>query len=422
MAMASTMQLTPDDQARASNLRLMKAQATLLLLVATAVYVYAKVTGDRTGVLGYVEATAEAAMVGGIADWFAVTALFRHPLGLPIPHTAIIPKRKDQIGQNLGDFVQDNFLDGDVLAERLRNVGPGRRLGEWLSEPENASSVGRQAGAVVQAVTEVLNDDDVQASIEAIVIDRAEKVPVAPIAGRVIEFAVDGGHHHTVFEATLRSISTVLDDNENMLRSRLARESPWWVPEPVDDKVFERIFAGVNRFLLELLSDPDHQLRRSVDGRVSEVALQLRTSPEMRERGEELKAELLAHPKFREWITALWLDLKQMIVSSSQDADSELRQRIDQALQNAGEALASDPDLQEKVDRWAVSALQYVAEQGRTEVADLIASTVERWDAEETSERIELQVGRDLQFIRINGTLVGGLAGFLIHLLSSLLT
>ncbi len=410
---------TPIDVERARDLRRMKLFAAGLLVLAAVVYVAARLAGERTGVIGAVEATAEAAMVGALADWFAVTALFRHPLGLPIPHTAIIPTRKDAIGESLGAFVQTHFVEAEVLAERVRAAHPSRRLADWLAEPAHRRSVTRQFGAVVRASSEVLDDPAVRSGFESVLVGRLRDAPVAPIGGRILEFAVDGGHHQTVLEAGLLSLRAMLADNESILRQQLGEESPWWVPEPLDDRVFDRLYGGIMDFLTELAQNRHHPLRQAVDERAADFARRLRTSPELRARGEELKEELLAHPHFRTWTNELWSGITRAVVQAADDSESELRLRVEDALATAARRLSADPQLAAKVDEWAVDAVCYVAAQSGDEVAGLIATTVQRWDSADTSRRIELQVGRDLQFIRINGTVVGGLAGLIIYLVSS---
>lgn len=396
-------------------------RATALLVVATIVYVVMRITTDGAGWAGYVEAGAEAAMVGGIADWFAVTALFKHPLRLPIPHTAIVPKRKDEIGRALGEFVQDNFLQGDVLEERLAGVGVANRLGEWLEVPANAKRVGDQAAAAIGGVLELLHDDQLQTTVDGLVRKRIDEVNLAPAAGRIIDFALDGDHHKSVFDATLNGVTTMLEDNRHMLRQRLEQESPWWVPEQVDGKIFERIYAGVQTFVNEVSNTPDHEVRAKIDIRFRRLATDLRESPEFAVRAEELKQELLSHPEVRVWTANLWLHIKETLLDATGDPDSDLRDRIHEAAISAGRSLREDPVLRAKVDRSFTSIAVHLASESRSEVADLIASTVESWDPIETSERIERQIGRDLQFIRINGTLVGGLAGLVIHAISQLL-
>jgi uncharacterized membrane-anchored protein YjiN (DUF445 family) len=409
------------DQQRAADLRRMKWFATGLLVVVSIVFVVARLASDRAGWIGYVEAFAEAAMVGAIADWFAVTALFRHPLGLPIPHTAIIPRRKDQIGHSLGQFVQDNFLTEELLTERLARAQVGARLGEWLAHPAHALRASSAAGDVIRGALEVVDDAAISGSIEGMVERRIRATPVAPLVGRAIDLAVEGGHHQRLLDATLTGLGTFLDDHRATFRERLQHESPWWVPETIDDRIFEKIFTGVHRFLADVGGDHDHEVRRAIDARIAEFAHRLRDDPELVRKGEELKDELLAHPDVRAWIASLWGEVKRTLEQAAGDPDSELRRRMTFSLSRLGHRLRDDPDLQATVDRWVASAGGYLVANYRHEVAAMIASTVERWDAESTSRRLELQVGRDLQFIRINGTVVGGLAGLAIHAIAELL-
>lgn len=408
------------DLERASDLRRMKVLATGLLVLVTAVFATARALGDGHGWDGYVEAFAEAAMVGALADWFAVTALFRHPLGLPIPHTAIIPRRKDQIGASLGQFVQDNFLTPELLDERLQRARVGARLGEWLSHPANAVRASAAAGDVLRGALDVIDDEAISGTIEAMVERRIRATPAAPLVGRAVDLAIENGHHQRLLDSTIKGLSGFLDDNRATFRERLQHESPWWIPESIDDRIFDKIYTGVHSFLADIGADPHHDVRRSMDARVAAFAQRLRTDPELIRKGEELKDELLAHPDVRAWIKSLWGEVKDSLERASVDADSELRRRLTFSLGQLGTRLRDDVELQRKVDGWVVSAGNYVVENYRGEVSRMIESTVARWDAESTSRRMELQVGRDLQFIRINGTVVGGLAGVLIHVITGL--
>jgi uncharacterized membrane-anchored protein YjiN (DUF445 family) len=414
------MDARPTDVERRRSLRRMQAVALGMLLAAAIVYVVATIDGGD-GWVGYVRAFAEAAMVGALADWFAVTALFRHPLRLPIPHTAIIPKRKDQIGRSLGDFVETNFLTEEVLGERLAQAGIGERIGVWLAEPEHADRAAEGVGDVLRGTLEVLDDAEVQHALEGVVRRRIAATPAAPIVGRAIDVSIEGGHTQRLLDAVLVGLRNFMEDNRDTFRRRLYQESPWWVPESIDDRVLEKIYEVVSRFLTDVRADPHHEMRGTVDRRIAMLADRLQHDPEMLARGEVLKDELLDHPEFRAWIESLWLGAKQALIEASADPDSELRLRIAGGLRQFGERLRSDRELQGKVDDWIARAVVHVVERYRHEVGDLIASTVERWDGEATAEKLELQVGRDLQFIRINGTLVGGLAGVIIHALGELL-
>ncbi len=399
----------------------MKRFATGLLVFVTIVFLLAR-WGERThDGIGYLRAFAEAAMIGALADWFAVTALFRHPLGVPIPHTAIIPHRKDQIGASLGEFVQTNFLTREVLHERLAGVEVGRRAGEWLADPEHAQRAGATVADALRGALQVIDDRDVSTGLETMVVRRARAIPVAPLVGRAIDLAIDGGHQQRLLDAVLTGLSGFLDDNQPVLRGRLQHESPWWVPEPIDNRIFAKIFNGVQHFLGDVRDDPDHEVRHSIDSRIAAFAERLRHDPELLAKGEALRDELLDHPEVRAWLASLWGELKRSTLLATMHPESELRQRIDTSLVALGRRLATDPTLQTKIDDWVLDAAGYAVDHYRGEVAGLIAGTVAKWDGKATSDRMELQVGRDLQFIRINGTIVGGLAGVVIYTVSRLL-
>jgi len=410
-----------DAERRRADLRRMKAIALGLLVGAAAVFVVTRSLESRHPWLGFVRATAEAAMVGAIADWFAVTALFRHPLRIPIPHTAIIPNRKDDIGRGLGTFVQQNFLTRAVIEERLAGVSLSARLGAWLAEPDNADRVGDQARGVLRATLESLRDEDVQTTLEAAVAQRVRAIEAGPLLARGIDLAVADGRHQELLSVLLRKVADAVVENEGVLRARMAQETPWWVPEPVDDRVFTRVHTGLQRFLHEVADDPDHEIRATLDAKVRTLADSLARSPQMRARADQLKDELIDHPALRTWSATVWGDVKATLLAHADDPDSELRVRLVEAVRSFGERLRDDATLQERVDRWIASTAVELVERSRGEVGEVIASTVARWDASEATERIELQVGRDLQFIRINGTVVGGLAGLVIYSVGRLL-
>lgn len=410
-----------EERARRRDLRRMKLLALGLLVLAAVVFVVTRrLEGDHAWA-GYVRATAEAAMVGALADWFAVTALFRRPLGLPIPHTAIIPTRKDQLGRALGSFVEDNFLAAPVIAEKLRGAEVASRLATWLEAPGNAEALARHASAALAGAADVLRDEDLQAGVQQAVVGRLRRVQVAPLAGRAIEIATAEGRHRELVDALVRGGVRFVEENRENLRSRFGQESPWWVPDPIDNRIFEKLYRGLHGFLQEVAATPDHELRRYVDQRIATLAERLQSDPELAARGEKLKEELLAHPAVRNWTASLWSELKDTVRQQAADPDSELRRRLADGAAQFGRTLAADPSLRDRIDRSVERAVLYVVDQERHQVADLISTTVERWDPQEASRRIELQVGRDLQFIRINGTIVGGLAGLVIYTLGRLL-
>jgi uncharacterized membrane-anchored protein YjiN (DUF445 family) len=390
-------------------------------VLAAAVFVVSRVLEVDHGWAAYVRATAEAAMVGGLADWFAVTALFRHPLRLPIPHTAIIPRRKDQLGESLGRFVEDNFLSDEVIAEKLQGRSIARRGAEWALVPDHRATMSRHAGAGLHGALDVLRDDDVQEAVETAVLSRVRKVELAPMAGRALEILTAGDRHQEVLDAALVGLAHFLEEHREEFRERFGRESPWWPPDTIDDRIFDKVYRGLRAVLDDVTASPKHELREYLDRRLAELAVELQESPEMRRRGEELKEELLAHPAVRRLTASLWADLKRSLQDQSSDPESELRRRAEETIGSVAQAVLEDPVMADKIDQWIRGVVRYVVESYRHEVAEIISATVAKWDPHEAARRIELQVGRDLQFIRINGTIVGGLAGLTIHSIGQLI-
>jgi uncharacterized membrane-anchored protein YjiN (DUF445 family) len=411
-----------DDPQRAVDLARMKRLATGLFVLAAAVFLACVLLGEEAGAwVGYVRATAEASMVGALADWFAVTALFRHPLRLPIPHTAIIPRKKDQIGASLGTFVQENFLTTHVVEDKLATIDVPARLGTFLAAPGRAERLAGDAAVALTALTELLRDDDVQPAVAALVDRKLHETPLSPVVARALELIVEGDRHQEVLSAALRGLARFLEDNKVVFRAQLGDASPAWVPDWVDEKVFVRAFTGVQVFLEEVGADPRHELRRSYDARLRAYVHALRTDPETAAHVEELKKELLEHPAVRAWSGSLWSNVKKAVVDAAADPDSELRARLVHVIRDGAQLLQTDPTVRELVQRQSTRMAGYVVERFAGDLADVVGSTVARWDTEETSRRIELQVGRDLQWIRVNGTVVGGLAGLIIYTVAQLL-
>ncbi|MFW3172875.1 DUF445 domain-containing protein [Geodermatophilus sp. CPCC 206100] len=411
-----------DDPARARDLARMKRLATGLFAVAAAVFLACVLIGPDAGAwVGYVRATAEASMVGALADWFAVTALFRHPLRLPIPHTAIIPRKKDQIGASLGSFVQENFLTRAVVEEKLGTVDVPGRLGAFLAAPGRPERLAGDAAALLHTVAELLRDDDLQPAVAALVDRKLHATPAAPVVARALELVVEGERHQEVLSAALQGLARFLEDNRVVFRAQLGDASPAWVPDWVDDRVFDRAFTAVQEFLVEVGEDPGHELRRVYDARLRAYVHALRTDPETSAHVEELKKELLEHPAVRTWSGSLWTNLKNGVLAAAADPDSALRTRVAELIRDGARLLQTDQRVRDLVQRHAHNAAGYLVERFSGDLADLVGGTVARWDTEETSRRIELQVGRDLQWIRVNGTVVGGLAGLVIYTVAQLL-
>ncbi|HWM06741.1 MAG TPA: DUF445 domain-containing protein [Actinophytocola sp.] len=401
----------------------MKLVALSFLVGATLVFLAMTLwqSAGAPGWAGYVKAAAEAGMVGALADWFAVTALFRHPLGIKIPHTAIIPTRKDAIGDSLGEFVGSNFLSEQVVRERLRRVGVAGRLGGWLAEPANADRVTAELSTVLRGVVAVLRDEDVQAVMEQAVVRRVVAVPWGPPLGKLLSgvFA-DGAHHKLVDLMCDRAYEWVKSNHTAVLRV-VSDRAPTWSPKFVDSMVADKVYGEVLSFAWLVKTDPNHPMRLAIDKFLAEFAQDLQTDEATMARAEAVKEQVLEHPEVQNVIGSAWSTAKAMLLDAAEDPSSELRRRVREGLMSLGKRLSNDDSLREKVDSWVEGAAAYVVLNYRDEITTLITDTVQRWDAEETSRKIELQVGRDLQFIRINGTVVGALAGLLIYTVAQLI-
>jgi uncharacterized membrane-anchored protein YjiN (DUF445 family) len=402
-------------------LTITKRRATGLLAATTVVFIATVVAGAHGGWLGYVQAAAEASMVGGLADWFAVTALFRHPLGVPIPHTAIIVERKAQFAETLGEFVQNSFLTPDAIVDRVRRAGVVDRVADWLGDDANSR---RLAGYIAEAgvgIADLVRDEDVQAAVETLVRDRLSAVSVAPLLGRALRFVTAEGRHREVLDAAIAGLDRYLDEHRAELRARLAEQAPWWLPGAVEDRIFERLFEGARAVVRDAAANTTSQLRGELETRLADLAGRLEESADLRTRGDKLRDELLGQPQVREWIGSMWTDAKRNLRAQAEDPESELRARLADAVRSAGARLHEDPKLAGVVEESIENAVRYVAEHFHGDISDVITTTVQRWDAEDTARRLELLLGPDLQFIRINGTVVGGAVGLVLHALASVL-
>jgi uncharacterized membrane-anchored protein YjiN (DUF445 family) len=400
---------------RAQRLAAARRRATALLAVVTALFAAVTAAGAHGTLLGYVQAGAEAAMVGGVADWFAVTALFRRPLGLPIPHTAVIVERKDQFAATLGQFVQENFLNADVLAERIRSAGIAPRLAAWLADKPNAARFAGHTADLAVNVTEALRDEDVQRVLTAELTRAVNAVEVTPLAGRAVRAIIAGGHHAELFNALVSGADHYLVGHYDELRDRFETEAPRWLPDAAYRLVFDRLYNRLRQRLAAMAADPDDQTRHQFEEWLARLTDRLEASPELRERGEQIKRDVLDSAELRAWTSSLWQQAKDALRTQAADPDSELRRRLAEALVAAGQRLESDPRLQESLDRVVESGARALADQFHDELAGLVTGTIQRWDAAETSNQLELLLGRDLQFIRINGTVVGAAVGLALH-------
>jgi uncharacterized membrane-anchored protein YjiN (DUF445 family) len=415
----TSMTLSPEatlgaDAARVRLLRVTKRRATGLLGVMVAVYVATVLLGEDQGVLGFVRAGAEASLVGGLADWFAVTALFRHPLGLPIPHTAVIPERKDQFGATLGRFVQENLLTPALITDRVRNARIPTRVADWLADDEHAALLARYILDAARDLTGVVEEHDVERLIEEGLRRAVDRVDPAAVAARGLTSVISAGYHQEAFNAVLRGTARFIDEHRRDLQARFLAESPWWRPESIDKKIFTSLVDGALHLLTEIADDPDHPLRDEVDRGLEELIHKLETSPALQARIARAKEELLGS-QIPQFAATLWRDARNALDAQAADPGSEMRTRLAGAIAGAGRRLRGDPVLLARAEQLTERVAGYVAEHFHGEIGGLVDTAISRWDGEETARRLELLLGPDLQFIRINGTVIGGLAGVAIH-------
>ena len=395
----------------------------LLMFMAAAFLALRHVQGSHPA-WGYALAFTEAAMVGGLADWFAVTALFRRPLGLPIPHTAIIPVNKDRIADSMAAFLRDNFLTPQVVARRLQGFNLAASAGGFLSDPRRGeqSRLGAGMAGLAADILESLDPEQLGGLAKAGLKRQLEKIDLAPLLGQMLESAIADGKHRPVLESGLRKLGHVIEENEDMIREMIhqrANAIMRWTG--LDERLASGVLDGTYRLLAEVIVQGDHPLRQKIDEALAELAADLRHDPAMHARVERVKAELLANPALTAWLDAIWERTRAALLRTVRSPDKALAGALGTGMAQLGKALQEDAKLQHGVNRFARRTLAGVATRYGSEIVRLVSETVKRWDARTVTDRIEGAVGRDLQYIRINGTLVGGLAGLAIHAVDRLL-
>ena len=400
------------DEERRRGLRRMRSLAVGLLLFAAVVYL---ATLDRDGFLGFVNAGAEASMVGAIADWFAVTALFKHPLGIPIPHTALIPRRKEMLGRSLEEFVGENFMHEQVIRERMQVADLSRRVGDWLVVEEHSRRVVDEAASVLHIGLTRVRDEDIAVLVEEALLPRLRAEPVSPVAGSLLAEVVRDKAHHGLVDLALDEAYRWLDQNEDTFSDIVGERAPWWSPPAVNDRVTRRIHVELLAWLSDIRNDPMHHARIALDSMLAQLAEDLLHDPATQARAEALKERVFDHPQILVTATSLWKAFRAALLDALADDDGPLRGRAVAELSAFGRRLLEDAELRAKLDRYAADFAVFVVDRYGAELTTVITHTIDRWDGKEAARKIELHVGRDLQFIRINGTLVGGLVGVLIH-------
>ena len=412
MASVSVVTDTSGDEQRRRGLRQMRIVALGLLVFAAIVYL---LTLGKDGVWGFVNAGAEASMVGAMADWFAVTALFRHPMGLPIPHTALIPKKKDALARSLQDFMGDNFLREEIIRDRVLAADISARAAAWALEPTHSRRATDEIVSVTIAALNRLRDESVAGLLDEAVLPRLREEPIAPIAGTFLGEVVRDRAHHGLVDLAVAEGHRWLLANEETFAAVLEERAPWWAPPRVNDMVIKRLHAEALAWVEDIRDNPHHHARLALDDLLAQLADDLLHDPETRERAERIKVRVLDHPQVLATATSLWAAFRTALITSLEASDSPLRDRIEGQLRGFAEHVRDEALLRARLDGYAADLATFFVERYGDELMTIISHTIERWDGRETAEKVELHVGRDLQFIRINGTIVGGLVGVLIH-------
>ena len=392
----------------------MRLIATGLLVLMAVVFVFARMFRDRYPALAYVGAFAEAAMVGAIADWFAVTALFRHPLGLKIPHTAIIPSNKEKIGENLGNFLEHNFMSYAVVHGELERVDFAGSAAHWLDQPDNAKAVAAQITSAVPALLRMVEDKDAAMFLRDALAGALKDVKLAPLLSRLLSVLVAGKQHHALLEKLLSIVADALEAHRPYIRQKVHEHSPRWLPKVIDEKFYERLMAGVQNTLDDIRSE-DSEWRDRFQAATEELIENLATSPEYEEKMRTLLDSSLGHPLFRSYVGQVWDDVHQRLLADTTSPESKVAAHVEQALRAFSSALARNQAVQFKLNEWIRTFAAETIVAKRELLVNLVRRVIRSWDTETLSRKFELHVGRDLQYIRINGTIVGGLVGLLLH-------
>ena len=393
--------------------------ATGLLLAMTAVFVVATIFHWQAGWLGAARAFAEAAMVGALADWFAVTALFRRPLGLPIPHTAIVPANKRRIGRSLGLFVQRNFLSEKALEGEVVNIAGA--LARWLGQPENRARVVLRVRDLLPQVLRALNEDEMRAFVDRQVEDFVSRINFAKTTGKILRVFTTNGMHEVLVDEIVQQSRSFFRTNQDWFRNQLREASPWFIPDFVDRKIFDSIVSRTEQTLSKAVSDRNHELRLRIHSALVVFMEKLEHSDELDDKGRQFREMLLSSEVFRSYVRSVRDAIVDEIQGDIRRDDSTLVASIDRALTSLVESMSASPELQAKLNRLMRGVLRAVVGDKSNHVATLIARTIDSWDTVTLVEKLEEQVGHDLQFIRINGTVVGGLVGLCLYALAQLL-
>ena len=400
----------------------MKIAATGLLILMAVLFFTTRAFEEDYPSLAWVKAFAEAAMVGGLADWFAVTALFRHPLGIPIPHTAIIPRNKDRIGETLASFIRENFLIPSVVARRMRNIDVAAAAGRFLSTPaDEGTRIRHGASRLIADIFEGLDDERLGGIVKGAIASRLRNMEVSPLLGHALASAINEDRHVPMLEAAIRWMARALDANEDLIREMVHKKANWALKlAGLDAKLADAILEGLRKLTTEMSTDPAHPVRQKVEEALAKLANDLQSDPDTRARVEEMKEQLLANRSVALWIDTLWQKGREAVIRAARNPDAAMAGRLGEVLRSMGTSLEQDPRIRSAINQFVRRAAAGLAQSYGASIVKLVSETIRGWDARTVTARLEAAVGRDLQYIRINGTLVGGLVGLVLHALDML--
>lgn len=416
---------TPSNEAeRRRVLHRHKVAVTSLLALMAVIFIacsWAQSRGNGAAWIGYVRAAAEAGMVGGLADWFAVTALFKYPMGIPIPHTAIIPNKKDQVAGVLSDFVSENFLNARTITDKVMAAGIPERVGRWLAQPENAERVSEEAGKFTVRMVEGIDPAEAEGFINTQLIDRLAEPIWAPPLGRTLEGLIADGKVEPVVDDIVAWARRKVDGMESTVVTMIDERMPRWAPRFAKELVGQRVYDEMVAFMEDVDTDEQHEARRAIRRQINQFAQDLQFDGDMISRVEALKNDVMGSAAVTSAAGGIWEQLSEVLVAQASDAESALRRKAAASAREWGQKLVDDPSVRADAERTLEKITHFAAENGADQIVGIIAETIERWDGEEAADKIELMVGKDLQFIRLNGTIVGALAGLAIYTVSQLL-
>lgn len=409
--------MAPTERELARRLQRSQWFATGLLAAMAVVFVISGLNRDAYPGLDLIWAFSEAALIGGLADWFAVTALFRRPLGLPIPHTGVVPKRKNEIGRAMARFVGEHFLVRDAVERRLTGVNLAERLGAWLERPDNARRLTRDFSVAMDWLLRSVDSSELRDGVKTSLKDALDRIPPNAALAAVLDVLAAGRHSQALIDQLIQFGRDQLDANKAHIRARIQERSPWWLPRFVDETIYDQLVSELERILSEVGDDPAHPARSQFNERLRHLRFALANDPDLMGKGERIRDELFTHPAIAAFVSDALERVRAFLHEAFSDAGSPLRLGIERELRGIGGTIRADRELQARLNRWLSASIVYLVETYREPLSEVISDTVDRWDATETSRRIELHIGKDLQFIRVNGTLVGGFVGVLLYLL-----